>query len=222
MSERVEQWNENYWKKDSIPWHQAQPNEALTKNWAAVTEGRSGQRLRVLLPLCGASLDLAWIQSQGHTVVGVEGVRKAAEKLFRDANIEPEVTEIASGIVKFSSADASLTVFVTDFFNVSAEVIGNFDAVFDRGALEALNESDREQYIGLIKKCLNKNFRYLLSGFEYDASLKEGPPRPLPPAVVKELFEGVGAVTILSQEDDEGPRQRWKLPSLQRYTYLIQ
>ena len=91
-----------------------------------------------------------------------------------------------------------------------------------RGALEALNESDREQYIGLIKNCLNKNFRYLLSGFEYDGSLKEGPPRPLPPGVVRELFAGVGAVTVLSQEDDEGPRQRWKLPSLQRYTYLIQ
>ena len=225
-------------KKDSIPWHQDQPNEALTRNWAAVTEGRAGQRLRVLLPLCGASLDLAWLQRQGHTVVGVEGVRKAAEKLFRDADIEPEVLEMASGIIKFSSADASLTVFVTDFFNVSQELIGNFDAVFDRfltkyfytscgyniyrGALEALNESDREQYIGLIKNCLNKNFRYLLSGFEYDGSLKEGPPRPLPPGVVRELFAGVGAVTVLSQENDEGPRQRWKLPSLQRYTYLIQ
>ncbi len=119
-------------KKDSIPWHQDQPNEALTRNWAAVTEGRGGQRLRVLLPLCGASLDLAWLQRQGHTVVGVEGVRMAAEKLFRDADIEPEVTELDSGIIKFSSADASLTVFVTDFFNVSPELIGNFDAVFDR------------------------------------------------------------------------------------------
>ena len=59
-----------------------------------------------------------------------------------------------------------------------------------RGALEALNESDREQYIGLIKNCLNKNFRYILSGFEYDATLKEGPPRPLPPSVVRGLFEG--------------------------------
>ena len=85
-----------------------------------------------------------------------------------------------------------------------------------------MNESDREQYIGLLKNCLNKNFRYILSGFEYDGALKPGPPRPLPPAVVKELFEGVGAVTVLSQEDDEGPRQRWKLPSLQRFTYLIQ
>ena len=86
----------------------------------------------MLFPLCGASLDLAWLHSQGHTVVGVEGVRKAAEKLFSDADIEHEVTDLGSGIVKFSSKDAKLTVFVTDFFNVSKEVIGTFDAVFDR------------------------------------------------------------------------------------------
>ena len=86
----------------------------------------------MLFPLCGASLDLAWLHSLGHTVVGVEGVRRAAEKLFSDANIEHEVTEVASGIIKFSSVDTRLTVFVTDFFNVSAEVIGTFDAVFDR------------------------------------------------------------------------------------------
>ena len=85
-----------------------------------------------MFPLCGASLDLVWLHSLGHTVVGVEGVRKAAEKLFSDANIEHEVTEVASRIIKFSSVDTRLTVFVSDFFNVSAEVIGIFDAVFDR------------------------------------------------------------------------------------------
>ena len=95
-----------------------------------MTEGRPG--LRVLFPLCGASLDLAWLYRQGHIVVGVEGVIKAAEKLFRDANIEHNVTEMGSGIVRFSSVDNKLTVFVTDFFNVSKEVIGTFDAVFDR------------------------------------------------------------------------------------------
>ena len=36
-----------------------------------------------MFPLCGASLDLGWLHSRGHTVVGVEGVRKAVEKLFR-------------------------------------------------------------------------------------------------------------------------------------------
>lgn len=109
----------------------------------------------MLLPLCGASLDLAWIQRQGHTVVGVEGVRKAAEKLFSDANIEPEVTEIDSGIVKFSSADASLTVFVTDFFNISAEVIGTFDAVFDRlltNKVLSLVKNKYKQFLGELLK----------------------------------------------------------------------
>ncbi len=45
---------------------------------------------------------------------------------------EHEGTEVASGIVKFSSEDASPTVFFTEFFNISARVIGTFDAVFNR------------------------------------------------------------------------------------------
>ena len=95
-------------------------------------EGRSSQSLRVLLPLCGASLDLAWLQRQGHTVVDVEGVRKVAEKLFKDANMSLRATEVASAIVTFSSVDACLTVLVPDFINISAEVISTFDAVIDR------------------------------------------------------------------------------------------
>ena len=42
--------------------------------------------MRVLFPLCGASVDLAWLYRQGHTVVGVEGTWKAVEKLFSDGH----------------------------------------------------------------------------------------------------------------------------------------
>ena len=92
--------------------------------------------------------------------------------------------------------------------------------------MEALDEKDREGYINIVKSCLKEDFSYLLSGFRYDASLKQGPPRPLPPDTVSGLFRDVGAVTILAQEEEDdlglvASRERWKLPKLEKFTYLI-
>ena len=90
-----------------------------------------------------------------------------------------------------------------------------------RGALEAINETDRSDYLKIVTSCLKTGFTYILSGFEYDSSCKPGPPRPLPPAVVSSLFQGVGDVSILAKEEEEERRKKWNLTELHRYTYLI-
>ena len=90
-----------------------------------------------------------------------------------------------------------------------------------RGSLEALKEEDRDVYLSIMKSCLRDDFTYLLTGFEYDSSLKEGPPRPLPPNTVNSLFQEFGSVSVLSKEDDEERKMRWKLSALKIYTYLI-
>ena len=90
-----------------------------------------------------------------------------------------------------------------------------------RGALEALELADRDQYVSIMKNCLNTNFSYILSGYDYDKSLKTGPPRALPPQDVRELFDKVGSVEILSEDQDDGTRKRFGLPALTKYTYMI-
>ena len=90
-----------------------------------------------------------------------------------------------------------------------------------RGSLEALEEKDREEYVALMQDCLREDFSYILSGFEYDPALKSGPPRPLPLATVRALFGHFASVQTLSREEPQGERQRWKLPSLAKFTYLL-
>ena len=93
-----------------------------------------------------------------------------------------------------------------------------------RGALEALcDESSRSKYVEVISGCLKEEFSYILCGYDYDGKCKDGPPRPLPPAVVRSLFQGVGDVSILNKVEntDENLRARWKLPLLHEYTYQI-
>ena len=75
----------------------------------------------------------------------------------------------------------------------------------------------------IVSRCLKTEFTYILSGFEYDEKCKSGPPRPLPPGVVKRLFQDVGDVSILMKDEkgEEERRKKWNLPELHRYTYLI-
>ena len=100
-------------------------------------------------------------------------------------------------------------------------IYGYVNFALRRGSLEALKEEDRDVYLTIMKSCLRDDFMYLMTGFEYDSSLKEGPARPLPPNTVNSLFQEFGSVSVLADEEDEGARMRFKLPSLKKYTYLI-
>jgi len=216
---RLESWK-GRWDGDDIPWHQTQANTSLVDHWMKVSQGR--QDLRVLFPLCGASVDLAWLYKQGHTVVGVEGARKAVEKLFAEAEVEFDVSNLDEDDgIKFETKDSRLTVFIRDFLGTSKDIAGTFDAVFDRGALEALNESDRPAYIATIRNLLKDDFSYILTGFDYRPEQKTGPPRPLPLAVVEQLFGDFARVELLTQEEEPDRAIKWNIPNLIRNTYLI-
>ena len=45
------------------------------------------------------------------------------------------MTELGGGVLMFRSPDSRLTVFVADFFAVTPQLLGTFDAVFDRWRL---------------------------------------------------------------------------------------
>ena len=55
--------------------------------------------------------------------------------------------------------DSRLCIYACDFFSVTPEMIGEVDAVYDRGALEAVNVSDRPGYVKLMQQLIGKNFR---------------------------------------------------------------
>ena len=62
----------------------------------------------------------------------MEGCKKAVEKLFTDADVEYHVDKVDDNTWRFNSTDSRLTVYVADFFSISPDIIGQFDAVFDR------------------------------------------------------------------------------------------
>ena len=92
----------------------------------------------------------------------------------------------------FQSLDSRLVVYACDFLKMKPELLehGKCDAVYDRGAFEAILESDRKSYVQTILPLLSSDFRYLLNVYEYQDEVFKGPPRSCYRQEVTELFSG--------------------------------
>jgi len=198
---RLDMWK-GRWETNNTGWHKKDYNENLLRYWPELVKGLEPQGQRVLLPLCGKTKDLGWFYRQGYSVVGVEGVRQPVDELFQEENLEYNVRKVEGleGGWVYQSTDKRFTVYISDFLKVNSELIGKFDAVFDRGSLEALVETDREGYVSVMKGLLKPDFRYQLSGHIYDPSARQGPPRPLPLNVVETLFQGFNVKQVGSKD----------------------
>ena len=50
-------------------------------------------------------------------------------------------------------------MFVCDLFDATPELIGNVDAVWDRGSFVALSFDARPRYVALLRSLVGKSFR---------------------------------------------------------------
>merc|ERR1712130_1000705 len=89
---------------------------------------------------------------------------------------------------KFKTKDGRLCIYACDFFSLTPAMVGEVDAVYDRGALEAINVCDRQGYVKLMHQIVGNEFRDVLNAYEYDDSVFQGPPRNLPRDEVFNLF----------------------------------
>ena len=69
----------NRWENDLIGFHQQQVNPYLQQHWPALGIAPGA---RVLVPLCGKSLDMAWLAAQGTRRAWGGVVRAGGEGLF--------------------------------------------------------------------------------------------------------------------------------------------
>lgn len=161
-------WHQR-WETNTIGFHQKQPNALLVAHFNALAIPKGG---RVFVPLCGKTLDIGWLLANGYPVAGAELSEIAIQQLFAELGVEPEITEI--GLVKLYSA-ADIDIFVGDIFNVTREMLGSIDAVFDRAALVALPENVRIRYTKHLIDMTGCAPQLLIT-YEYDQTLMDGPP----------------------------------------------
>ena len=187
------------WREGRIQFHVDKVNPILDRYVDRLLPEGSG---RVLVPLCGKSLDLDWLVERGHEVVGVELVEKAVEDLFNGIGGSPT---ISTQDVFQSWRSDGLEVLVGDLFELDANVSGKFDAIWDRAAFVALRPSDRDRYAPHLQKFLRPNGRILLSTISYDGSKMEGPPFSVSANEVRRRFGNSLSVEKLEESINTDP-----------------
>jgi thiopurine S-methyltransferase len=173
------------WEKRSLGFHKDERHPMLIKHHQILFGNK--QKCKVFFPLCGKAVDMAWFASMGHQVVGVDLVQTAFEEFFNENKIEYLVKDIDDYKV-YESKDASIRLYLGDFFKFSSKYEGLFDAVWDRGSLVAIQPSDRERYAELMLSLLALDCNYLLDTFDYDPTEWPGPPHYISEELVFKLY----------------------------------
>jgi len=220
VEDRVQYWQAR-WATGQSQWHNDEPHKTLKKYLDIMTQGVDNARF--FIPLCGKAGDLIHLYKAGHTVTGVEGVPFVVEQFFRENKLDFSKTsmpEIQGW--KFQTKDTKLTIYACDYFSLTPDLVGQVDAVFDRGALGAIAVQDRAAYVRLMQQLIGQDFQYVLNAYEYDDSMFQGPPRNLPRDEVFNLFADFAEVDILEEADesDKGS-ERFNLDWMQHVVYTI-
>lgn len=189
------------WESNQIGFHQPEVNPYLQRHWPDLAIPAPA---RVLVPLCGKSLDLLWLAGRGHRVLGVELSQRAVEDFFREQQLQPQISE--EGGFKVYRAGA-IELWCGDFFSLTAADVAGCTALYDRAALIALPPMMRERYAAHLQSIL-PTCRGLLVTLDYDQSQMPGPPFSVDDAEVQRLLGSVWRVEMLEQQDVLG--DSWK------------
>lgn len=189
---------------------------------------------RIFLPLCGKTIDLAYLVPLAGEVVGVEGIRTALEEFSKEQpDLMVENKGCRDGFERFDGNKISL--LKGDFFELdSNKTNGKFGAIYDRASMVAIQPHLRKAYTEVLGKLIAPRGKILLVALDRrsdsEAARAKGPPFSIPEATVRELYEGlnwVESVTILEESDRlEGkPEDRERYPDLDQLmetVFLIQ
>jgi len=189
-------WHQK-WDKKEIAFHEGDTNLLLM---AHVDKLKLLTGSRIFIPLCGKTRDIAWLLSCDYKIVGAELSEVAIQELFAELGVEPEVTKEGAFTV-YRALD--IDIFVGDIFNVTADVLGHVDAVYDRAALVALNESLRSRYAEHLIEVTHSAAQLLIT-YEYDQTVIPGPPFSVNETLVHQYYDPMYELTFVERQDIEG------------------
>lgn len=189
-------WHQK-WERGDIGFHKGEVNPLLIEHFEKLNLAKGS---RVFLPLCGKTRDFAWLLDDGYRVVGAELSELAINELFNDLGVEPTISKLGK-LTRYCAKD--IDVWVGDIFDVSAEVLGLVDAVYDRAALVAMSASMRHPYTSHLMKITNTAPQLLIC-YEYNQQLMDGPPFSVGEAEVKRHYAAAYQLQCVDSKDVVG------------------
>lgn len=189
-------WQEK-WERGETGFHEPQANPLLTRHIAALDLPAEAQ---IFVPLCGMSQDMVWLAGQGYHVTGCELSDIAVRRFFSDLGITPDIRD-AEALRCFSAG--TIRIFAGNIFDLTPDLLGPMDCIYDRAALIALPEDLRRAYaVHLL--FLTGPLPELLVTLDYDQSCLKGPPFSVDEAFLRECYGQVYVLTLLESQAVEG------------------
>ncbi len=167
------------WQIGRTGWHEPDGNQNLKEHWEW-----SGKR--VLVPLCGKTQDLLWLEARGNDVVGVELSEIAVLAFFEENELEYELLD--GELVHYRAVDRRISLYRGDYFQFEE---GPFDGHYDRGALAALAPELRRRYAQHTSSLLHPEASQFILAVEYDQTICDGPPFSISDSEIQEYWPRV-------------------------------
>ena len=206
-------WHER-WENQQLGFHRSEVNPRLIANAELLPEVPD----RILVPLCGKSVDMTWLEERGNQVVGVELAERAVVDYFAERGVEPTVSD-DEPFQRYTHGNVLL--YCGDFFAVERRHTGRIGMVYDRASLVALPEDMRTSYAAHLTSLLLPETGYLLLVFEYPQHEKVGPPFSIPRQEVDRLFADDYLIEERSRDSVEPQIGPDRMSSLQIVCYQM-
>lgn len=190
------------WRKNNIGWHVNNVYPLLPEIWPLLSLTSNP---RVLVPLCGKSLDMSWLAQQDCYVTGVEVSQQALQE-FIDSQSEEFYHDSSHGFTIYKST--SFELWQGDFFKLPGDKIPDLDLVYDKASFVALPPEMRKQYTQKILELCGKSTHILLQTFEYNQEEMTGPPFSIPEDEINKMFREQFDIQLLREQSklDEVPK----------------
>jgi len=180
---KLEDWNQR-WVDKKTGWQRPEANPRLIKYF------KPGSK-KVLVPLCGKTLDMIWLRDQDVEVVGAEFSAIGIKEFFAENDIQYETLE-QDNCTTHVSLDGKIKIYQGDFFAMpKIDTFGGFDFVWDRAAMVAINPPDRAKYAAKIDSMLAPAGTIILEALEREEG-RTGPPHTLTKESIVESYSTLG------------------------------
>lgn len=205
---------QNAWQNNKVGFNQSKTNQLLMKHLPALNLQPGN---RILVPLCGKSIDMVWLACQNYNVVGVELVELAVKQFFAENKMKPILAQHPTNpnlkYYQGSFGPQTITLWVGDIFELTADDIGPIDAIYDRAALVALPDEDhhdslRIRYTQQLMK-LAPNAQQLLLNFglsgvdESQYANYSGPPFLIPIQKIYDYYQQAYDISLLESYETQ-------------------
>ena len=207
------------WINGATHFDEPQPHRYLQ---AFITQLDLTPGASIFVPLCGKSVDMHWLATQGYQVLGVEFSEHPIQRFFAGLNLKPTITPIDH---YYCYTAGPYTLYHADLFAFSSVHLQHCTGFYDRGSLVALETTHlRPQYIHWMKTHLPTNCRGLLIAWDFAQQQKPGPPFVIAQKELTTLMNPEFQVQCLQQEQLPA-FEHWQqngLQTMQEAVYLLQ